>query len=265
MTRARSTVLALAAVVAAGAAGYWIGQVHPRQSQPQSTTATARAPTRDASDPVIYYQDPDGQPLYSAEPKNTLDGRAYRAVRASEDVSFETPIARSGAASQPAERRVIYYRNPMGLPDVSKAPKKDSMGMDYIPVYEGEDDGRTVKKSRKLQRIGIRPSRAHCIMRAGSRPGRSNDERRIAVVSFVPKPSLKTLRTSPPEARCARPAPGAAVQSGNRVGCVGYLPRTTSKDVATYGTTAALNSGAASTHDRNQRTAKYRSLPDGTA
>lgn len=36
-------------------------------------------------------------------------------------------------------RKVLYYRNPMGLPDTSQTPKKDPMGMDYIPVYEGED------------------------------------------------------------------------------------------------------------------------------
>ena len=28
----------------------------------------------------------------------------------------------------------------MGLADTSPVPKKDGMGMDYIPVYEGEDD-----------------------------------------------------------------------------------------------------------------------------
>ena len=28
-----------------------------------------------SSSPVIYYQDPDGKPLYSAEPKSTSDGR----------------------------------------------------------------------------------------------------------------------------------------------------------------------------------------------
>ena len=33
------------------------------------------------------------------------------------------------------ERKVLYYRNPMGQPDTSPVPKKDSMGMDYIPVY----------------------------------------------------------------------------------------------------------------------------------
>ena len=35
------------------------------------------------------------------------------------------------------ERKLLYYRNPMGLPDTSPTPKKDPMGMDYIPVYEG--------------------------------------------------------------------------------------------------------------------------------
>ncbi len=39
---------------------------------------------------------------------------------------------------EPAERKVLYYRNPMGLPDTSPEPKKDSMGMDYIPVYADE-------------------------------------------------------------------------------------------------------------------------------
>ena len=29
----------------------------------------------------------------------------------------------------------LYYRNPMGAPDTSPVPKKDSMGMDYLPVY----------------------------------------------------------------------------------------------------------------------------------
>jgi Cu(I)/Ag(I) efflux system membrane fusion protein len=39
------------------------------------------------------------------------------------------------------ERRILYYRNPMGDPDISPVPKKDSMGMDYIPVYADEGGG----------------------------------------------------------------------------------------------------------------------------
>jgi len=46
----------------------------------------------------------------------------------------------------------------MGLPDTSPVPKKDWMGMDYIPVYEGEGDtGHTVKISPgRLQRSGVK-------------------------------------------------------------------------------------------------------------
>lgn len=37
---------------------------------------------------------------------------------------------------QTTSPKILYYRNPMGLPDTSPVPKKDSMGMDYLPVYE---------------------------------------------------------------------------------------------------------------------------------
>jgi Cu(I)/Ag(I) efflux system membrane fusion protein len=56
------------------------------------------------------------------------------------------------------ERKIMYYRNPMGLPDTSPIPKKDSMGMDYVAVYEGEDAGSgTVAISpEKVQLLGVR-------------------------------------------------------------------------------------------------------------
>lgn len=31
--------------------------------------------------------------------------------------------------------KILYYKDPMGGPDKSPVPKKDSMGMDYLPVY----------------------------------------------------------------------------------------------------------------------------------
>ena len=46
-----------------------------------------------------------------------------------------------GAATATAERKVLYYRNPMGLPDTSPAPKKSSDGMDYVAVYADEQEG----------------------------------------------------------------------------------------------------------------------------
>jgi Cu(I)/Ag(I) efflux system membrane fusion protein len=52
------------------------------------------------------------------------------------------------------------YRNPMGAPDTSPTPKKDSMGMDYIPVCEDAgavDDGKVVKVGLdRVQRLGVR-------------------------------------------------------------------------------------------------------------
>ncbi len=55
--------------------------------------------------------------------------------------------------------KVKYYRNPMGTPDTSPVPKKDSMNMDYIPVCEDEtgDSPGAVKISLdKVQRLGVR-------------------------------------------------------------------------------------------------------------
>ena len=85
-------------------------------------------------------------------------------------------------------RKLKFYRNPMGLPDTSPMPKKDSMGMDYIPVYEGEDaDDASVKVSPgKVQRTGVETASAgkHQLTRTIKAPGVVQfDETRIAVVS----------------------------------------------------------------------------------
>jgi membrane fusion protein, copper/silver efflux system len=66
--------------------------------------------------------------------------------------------AGSAAPTKAGERKLLYYRNPMGLPDTSPVPKKDPMGMDYIPVYEGEESASgTVKVSAdRIQSLGVR-------------------------------------------------------------------------------------------------------------
>ena len=64
----------------------------------------------------------------------------------------------NGAASaNGGARRILYYRNPMGLPDTSPVPKKDPMGMDYVAVYEGGDpEGPGVKISLdRMQKLGV--------------------------------------------------------------------------------------------------------------
>jgi membrane fusion protein, copper/silver efflux system len=57
-------VLVLAAISAAGVGGYRVGQYGVALP---SMTATAADRVSDRG-PVVYYQDPDGKPFYSAAP-----------------------------------------------------------------------------------------------------------------------------------------------------------------------------------------------------
>ena len=89
------------------------------------------------------------------------------------------------------EAKILYYRNPMGMPDTSTVPKQDSMGMDYIPVYEGEEEssenGVVVKISTdKVQKLGVKTGTAE--LRQLSRNVRAvgriePDERRVYTIA----------------------------------------------------------------------------------
>jgi len=79
-------------------------------------------------------------------------------------------IPREGVASSGAiptteikkERKLLYYRNPMNPEVTSPVPAKDSMGMDYVPVYEEVSSaaaslGSTVTISpERQQMIGVK-------------------------------------------------------------------------------------------------------------
>ncbi|NOT98215.1 MAG: efflux RND transporter periplasmic adaptor subunit [Sideroxydans sp.] len=64
--------------------------------------------------------------------------------------------------SNTGERKVLYYSNPMGLADTSPVPKKDSMGMDYVAVYEGEEQSTTSINISldKVQKLGVKSEAA---------------------------------------------------------------------------------------------------------
>lgn len=93
------------------------------------------------------------------------------------------------AAAPAAGKKILYYRNPMGLPDTSPVPKKDAMGMDYIPVYEGEDeagDSSLRISTAKVQKLGVRTEAAALrdLSRLVRAAGRVDvDERRIHTVA----------------------------------------------------------------------------------
>ena len=98
------------------------------------------------------------------------------------------------ATKNASTRKVLYYRNPMGLADTSPTPKKDPMGMDYIPVYEGEDSPATDTSGAnqiristdKVQKLGVRTEAAGLrpLGRTVRASGRVEpNERRIFVIS----------------------------------------------------------------------------------
>jgi Cu(I)/Ag(I) efflux system membrane fusion protein len=188
MNRAVLASVAAAALIAAAGGGFIAGRAqHPLVETSSMVVVTpAAAQTNDAP---IYYQDPDGRPLYSLTPTKTPDGRAYRGVPAGADVSFEEASAQGAASATPTDRKIKYYRNPMGLPDTSPLPKKDPMGMDYIPVYEGDDtdDGSVKLSPGKIQRTGVKaePASKRVIRTIIRAPGTiALDERLISVIAM---------------------------------------------------------------------------------
>lgn len=160
MRRLLKTIATVAAIVAAAGVGLWAGQTGLVKIPFGVFTAMTKAESPLPTGPVIYYRDPSGKPSYSLTPNSTDDGQVYEPVQASEEVSFGSSDTEMVAVPESGTSRTIkFYRNPMGLPDTSPVPKKDSMGMDYIAVYEDEanSDPSIVKVSiEKVQRAGVR-------------------------------------------------------------------------------------------------------------
>ena len=104
--------------------------------------------------------------------------------------------AASAQVAAPKQRKLLYYRNPMGLADTSPTPKKDPMGMDYIAGLRrrGRVDagGRTASPNQvristeKVQKLGVRTEAAALrplgkTVRAAGRI--EPDERRVFAVA----------------------------------------------------------------------------------
>lgn len=136
---------------------------------------------------ILYWKDPDDPTRYSSAPRKAENGRDYLPVYSDEEPDFSSPVLPK-AAKKSGTGKIRFYRNPMGLPDTSPVPKKDWMGMDYIPVYEGEDEDGTVTVSLdRVQRSGVRTEEAR--MANLSRPVRAPgiakpDERTLYVVTL---------------------------------------------------------------------------------
>jgi RND family efflux transporter MFP subunit len=113
--------------------------------------------------------------------------------RSDSPVAATSAAAASGAVVAKKERKLLFYRNPMGLPDTSPVPKKDPMGMDYVAVYEGEEENNPAAaanqikiSTEKIQKLGVKTEAASLksldkVVRASGRI--EADERRVYAIS----------------------------------------------------------------------------------
>jgi len=98
--------------------------------------------------------------------------------------------AEQGDVSVDARGKPLFYKSPMDPSFISTNPGKDSMGMDLVPVYEGDpaaDLDRIEINGATMQRMGVRldPIRKGKLTRVVRALGRVDfDEKRIANVNM---------------------------------------------------------------------------------
>lgn len=111
--------LLLAGVVVGGGATWWT--IHRSAGGHDSASASADSP---------LYQCPMHPTITSDHPADCpICGMKLVEVKAA---------AKAGAPGA-GERSIRFYRSPMDPNQTSPTPRKDEMGMDYIPVYQGEE------------------------------------------------------------------------------------------------------------------------------
>jgi len=146
-------VASLLSATAAGSVGFFLAQRHGKDS---SNADHASAAMQSAE----KYQCPMHPTIVQDHPGDCpICGMKLVKIQSS-------PAATAGTA-QPApsgggERKVLFYRSPMDSKQTSPTPRKDEMGMDYVPVYADEMSDNTPAVAG-LAAIEIDPSRQQLI------------------------------------------------------------------------------------------------------
>jgi len=72
-------------------------------------------------------------------------------------VPLRKDTASAGKDGRGSGRKVKYYKSTMLLGEISQTPRKDSMGMDMVPVYEGAEETQTITVDpATVQKMGVR-------------------------------------------------------------------------------------------------------------
>ncbi|HET9316415.1 MAG TPA: efflux RND transporter periplasmic adaptor subunit [Vicinamibacteria bacterium] len=169
MTIKKRTILAAAVVALAGSAGVWSacrGGAERNTPAPDAVQAQYHCPMH----PTYVSDKPGNCPICSMKL-----------------VKFESPAPGTRGAGGP--RKIAYYRSPMDPSVHSASPARDSMGMDFVPVYEDElttggvaGRGVVTLSAERRRVLGVRsePVRRTSLARTIRTVGRvTPDERRL--------------------------------------------------------------------------------------
>ena len=136
--RRRATPLVIAAALCGalgGAVGVYVA-MRPHSTAAGQSTATAKKAQvyRCPMHPAITSDHPGACPICGMALVLDADESGGDAAVSSGAAASQV----SGTTGAPASRRVVGYRSPMNPKDISPAPRKDEMGMDFLPIYEDE-------------------------------------------------------------------------------------------------------------------------------
>ncbi len=101
-------------------------------------------------------------PTYVSDKPGDCPICGMRLVPIESEETHEKAVEETGGSK--GERKILYYRHPMQPGVTSPVPKKDEMGMDYVPVYSDEKQGTSNVSGRadvnlsanREQLIGVR-------------------------------------------------------------------------------------------------------------
>jgi Cu(I)/Ag(I) efflux system membrane fusion protein len=98
-----------------------------------SDAAGSEHSTRAAAldDPILFYRDPMGGTEIVRQPRKDEMGMDFLPVRRSQLAPFVAKLPDPPVA---ASEEPLFYRDPMGGDAISATPRKDGMGMDFLPV-----------------------------------------------------------------------------------------------------------------------------------
>ncbi len=138
-TPARAAVLlAVAAMLTAGAAlSVRAVAAAPAPQQPKKAVSLWTC----SMHPQVIEDHPGTCPICGMDlvPLKSSTASVTATAPEAADATAAPPLAATPAppAASAGKRKILFYRNPMDPSVTSPVPMKDSMGMDYVPVYAG--------------------------------------------------------------------------------------------------------------------------------